>query len=116
MLTNYPTIGTTLLNNYNTQTTTASILSNYATLGTTLLTNYNTQTTTTSILSSYQTIANMSSYVTSGSLSAYAQITSPSFTGAPKINTYDVALKPWVCFKYTGGVVNELWRCHDIEC
>jgi hypothetical protein len=34
---NYPTLGTTLLNNYNTQTTTASILTNYPTLGTTLL-------------------------------------------------------------------------------
>ena len=65
-------------------------------------------------LSAYQTVANMgnyitsgslTTYITSGSLTAYAPIASPSFTGAPKINTYDVALKPWVCFRYTAGVV-----------
>ena len=107
-MSNYPTLGTTLLNNYNTQTTTASILSNYITSGS--LTAYQpvanmTTYITSGSLTAYQPVANMATYITSGSLSAYAPLASPSLTGAPKINTYDIALKPWVCFRYTAGVI-----------
>jgi uncharacterized protein (DUF433 family) len=92
ILTNYPTIGTTLLNNYNTQTTTASILSNYPTLGTTLLTNYNTQTTTASILLNY------------------APLNNPTFTGnisAPSISIGGVDTSSLYQARFQiGGYVN----------